>query len=463
MKIIILGAGRVGSSVAKNLMHEANDLTLIDANSEVLTSVREHLDIATICGNACDPDILEQAGAANADMLIAVTQSDETNMVACQVAHTLFGSRKKLARIRSKSFLKHRDTLFSSSQFPIDVVINPEEEVTRFIRNLITHPGAYQVLSFANGLLSLVEIRARLEGPLINRSLGELSQCIKGIPARVAAIFRNRELIIPKLETVIEKNDRIFFISPAKDVNDVLKELLEIDKPYKRLMILGGGRIGFALAKELETRMQVKVIEKNPQRARIIAEKLDETIVLTGDASDEDLLMEEGIDRKDVFCAVTGDDEVNILSAMLAKRLGTRKVMSLVDRPAYMEMIDSGSIDNAIFPQYITIGRILAHVRHGHFSRVHSLLRGRAEALEATAIGTRENSPLIGRPIDQIKMPKDSVIIGVVREMEPLIARSSLVIESGDRIITFVTDKRSIPTVEALFRNGDSSRKILVN
>lgn len=451
MKIIILGAGRVGSSVATNLAHEANDVTLVDTNPEVLNKVQEHLDIATICGNAAYPDTLLQAGANRADILLALTHHDETNMIACQVAHHLFGARKKLARIRTDAFLDARDTLFSANAIPIDFVINPEEGVTRFITDLIQHPGTHQVLSFANGLLRLVECRAKSDSPLIGQSLIDMDDRLDGIPARAAAIYRQSRLFIPKRHTVIEPDDRIFFIAPSKVINTVVSRLLEIDKPYKRLMIVGGGRIGFSLAKSLEHEMKVKVIEKNPERAREIAEQLDNAIVLTGDASSEDLLMDENIERTDVFCTVTCDDEVNILTAMLAKRLGVRKVMSLVDRPAYMDMIDSGLIDNAIFPQHITIGQVLAHVRHGHFSHVYSLLRGAAEALEAIAY----NSELVGRRIDQIRMPRGAGIIGVVREMEPLKARSSLVIERGDRVIVLVTDKRSIPAVEMLFQNED--------
>ncbi|MGR9107045.1 MAG: Trk system potassium transporter TrkA [Gammaproteobacteria bacterium] len=450
MKIIIAGAGRVGASIVSNLARESNDLILIDTNADLLAEIQQQRDIATVCGKATDPDTLSSAGAANADMLIALTDSDETNMVACQVAHTLFGIPKKLARIRSEAFLKRRDSLFRPEAIPIDVVISPEEEVTKFIRNLILYPGSHQVLSFANGLLQLCELRARADGPLIGKSLDQLSDQVDPIPVRAAAIYRNDSLLVPKSRTVIQTDDRIFFTAPTKHLNKVIGTLLEIDKPYKRLMIAGGGRVGFALAKALERQMHVKIIVKNAARARTIAEQLDHTMVLTGDVADEALLLEENIDRIDVFCAVTNDDEVNIMSAMLAKRLGARKVMSLVDRPAYMEMVDTGAIDNAIFPQYNTIGHILAQVRHGPVSRVHSLIRGKAEALEVTIRGCAKSSDIAGHRIDQVRLPPGAIIVGVIRGFEVLPSRGSVELQEGDKIIVFIYDKAAIPAVESL-------------
>ena len=458
MKIIIAGAGRVGSSIVSNLAQESNDLFLIDTNADLLAEIQQQTDIATICGNVTDPETLANAGAANADMLIALTDSDETNIVACQIAHTLFKVPKKLARIRSESFLKRKDILFCANAIPIDVVISPEEEVTRFIRNLVLYPGSHQVLSFGNGLLQLCELRAKPDGALVGKSLDELSERIGSIPVRAAAIYRNDALLIPKSKTVIEVNDRIFFTAPTRQLNKVIQSLLEIDKPYKRLMIAGGGRIGFSLAKSLETRMQVKIIVKNPARARLIAEQLDHTMVLTGDAADEALLLEENIERADVFCAVTNDDEVNIMSAMLAKRLGARKVMSLVDRPAYMEMVDSGTIDNAIFPQYNTIGNILAEVRNGPVSQVHSLMRGRAEALEVTIGGSADLSDLPRSRIEQIQLPPGAIIVGVIRGFEVLASRGNVELQEGDKIIVFIYDKSAIPAVESLHFYGQKRK-----
>lgn len=463
MKIIIAGGGRVGASIVSNLAREANDLFLIDTNAELLSEFQQQLDIATLCGNATDPDILSSAGASTADMLIALTDSDETNIVACQLAHTLFRIPKKLARIRSEAFLKRRECLFRPEAFPIDVVISPEEEVTNFIRNLILFPGSHQVLSFANGLLQLCELRAKEKGPLIGKSLRELSERVEPIAVRAAGIYRHDSILIPKSNTVIEPNDRIFFTAPTKHLNRVIRDLLEMDQPYKRLVIAGGGRIGFSLAKSLERYMQVKIVVKNSVRARAIAEQLDHAMVLTGDAADEALLLEENIDRIDVFCAVTNDDEVNIMSAMLAKRLGARTVMSLVDRPAYMEMVDSSSIDNAIFPQYNTIGHILAQVRNGPVSRVYSLIRGKAEAIEVTVCGSAHNSEVLGRPIEQIQLPRGAIIIGVIRGFDVLPSRGAMFLQNGDKIIVFIHDKTVIPAVESLLRPKTEFAQLVAN
>ena len=452
MNIIILGAGRVGSTVASNLAHESNNLTLVDTNPEVLAEISEHLDIATVCGNAAHPETLIRAGINKADMLIAVTDSDETNMMACQVTNCLFETPQKLARVRAEDYLKYRDTLFSSNAIPIDVIINPEEEITAFIRDLILHPGSQQVLSFANGAISLVEMKADANGPIQGLTIRELGNKIPDISARVAAIYRDKQILIPKFDTAIEPLDRVFFIAPSEDIQTVLTTLLELEKPYKRLIIAGGGRIGLGLARALENQMQVKIIVKNPERARWLTEQLHHSIILTGDASDENLLMEENIDRTDVFCCVTNDDEVNILCSMLAKRLGARTVMSLVDRNAYMSMVETGSIDNAIYPQHTTIGCLLAYVRRGHISRVHSLLRGKAEAFEAIVTGDEGTSKLTGKTIQQIKLPRGAYIIGVARDNQSIQARGELVVQEHDHLIVLVTDKSTIPAIESLFQ-----------
>lgn len=462
MNIIILGAGRVGTTVASNLANEANNLTLVDTDQAVLSELSEHLDIATVCGNAAHPDTLIRAGIKKADMLIAVTDSDETNMMACQVTNCLFDTPQKLARVRAEEYLRYRDTLFASNAIPIDVIINPEEEITAFIRDLILHPGSQQVLSFANGSISLVEMKADAQGPIQGLTVRQLGEKIPEIQARVAAIYRDKQILLPKFDTVIEPLDRVFFIAPSDDIQQVLTTLLELEKPYKRLIIAGGGRIGLGLARSLENQMQVKIIVKNPERAKWLTEQLHHSIILTGDASDENLLLEENIDRTDVFCTVTNDDEINILCSMLAKRLGARTVMSLVDRNAYMSMVETGSIDNAIYPQHTTIGCLLAYVRRGHISRVHSLLRGKAEALEAIVTGDEKSSKLIGKTISQIKLPSTASIIGVSRNDQSIPPRGDLVILEQDHLIVLVTDKSSIPAIESLFQTSEPLLKRLV-
>ncbi|PCI69950.1 MAG: Trk system potassium transporter TrkA [Piscirickettsiaceae bacterium] len=463
MKIIILGAGRVGFTVANNLSHENIDITLVDTDPAVIETTRERLDVAVICGNATHPDILESAGAKHADLLIAVTDSDETNMMACHIAHHLFNVPQKVARVRTPAFLNVKEQLFQPDIIPIDVIINPEEEIVSFIKKLILHPGAQQVLSFADGALSLVEAKASVGNPLIGLSLQDMSNKLHGMYARIAAIFRDEKIIIPNYSTVIEEGDRLFFIASSKDIKQVLSLLFNQNNPYKRLIIAGGGRIGLGLAKALENTLKVKIITKSRDRADQLSEELDNTIVLFGDATDENLLLDESIEKTDIFCTVTSDDETNILCSMLAKNLGARVVMSMVDRNAYMSMVDNGSIDNAIYPQHTTIGKILAQVRCGGISQVHSLLRGKAEALEATVQDNGQTSDIAGKKISAISLPKGTAIIGVVRQGKSIPATGELVLEGGDHVIMFLSDKSTVHAVEALFLPPKSLLKRLIN
>ena len=307
MKIIILGAGQVGSSLAENLASEANDITLIDQREEVLQGLQDRLDLRTVLGHAAHPEVLQSAGADDADMLIAVTDSDETNMVACQVAYTVFHTPTKIARVRSLEYLKHSN-LFSPSALPIDVLISPEQLITNYIQSLIYHPGALQVLDFADGLVQLVGVRAYYGGPLVGHELRTLRKHMPGIEARVAAIYRRGRPIIPEGHTVIEADDEVFFIAASKNIRSVMSELRRVDKPYKRVTIVGGGNIGKRVAQALERNYQVKLIDHNPDRTRVISNELSKTMVLCGDAADEELLLEENIDKTDVFCALTNDD-----------------------------------------------------------------------------------------------------------------------------------------------------------
>lgn len=453
MKIIILGAGQVGSSVAEALVSEANDITVVDADGQRLRDLQDRLDLRGVQGHASHPDVLRRAGAEDADMVLAVTNSDETNMIACQVAYTLFHTPTKIARVRARDYLIHPQ-LFTQEALPVDVLISPEQVVIDYVQRLIEHPGALQVLDFAGGRVQLVAVRAYYGGPLVGHELRELRNHMPGVDTRVAAIFRRGKPIIPEGNTVIEVDDEVFFIAALKDIRAVMGELRRLDKPLKRVMIAGGGNIGRGLAKALENKYQVKIIDHNPSRSREIAEELSRTIVLLGDAADEELLLEENIENTDVFCAVTNDDEANILSAMLAKRLGARKVMSLINRAAYVDLVESGDIDIAISPQQATIGSLLAHVRRGDVVVVHSLRRGAAEAIEAVAHGDKRTSKVVGRMIQDIKLPPGTNIGAIVRGDEVLIAHHDTVIESEDHVILFLVDKRRIKEVEHLFQVG---------
>lgn len=453
MKIIILGAGQVGASVAGNLASEANDITVVDEDAATLQDLQDRLDIRTVNGRASYPEVLSQAGADDADMIIAVTSSDETNMVACQVAYTLFHTPTKIARVRSVEYLKHA-RLFAQEALPVDVLISPEQLVTDYIEHLIEYPGALQVLDFANGSVQLVAVHAYYGGPLVGHELRELREHMPGIDARVAAIFRQGRPIVPEGDTIIEADDEVFFLAARKHIRAVMGELRKMDKPVKRILLAGGGNIGMRLASAIEHKYQIKIVEHNVERAKLLSETLDRTIVLLGDAADEELLLDENIENTDVFCALTNDEEANILSAMLAKRLGARKVMSLINRAAYVDLVQSGTIDVAISPQQATIGSLLTHVRRGDVVVVHSLRRGAAEAIEAVAHGDRDNSSVVGRAIEEIKLPKGTAIGAIVRGEEVLIAHHDVVIETDDHVILFLSDKSSIQEVERLFQVG---------
>jgi trk system potassium uptake protein TrkA len=453
MKIIILGAGQVGSSVAEVLAKEANDITVVDLDSVKLQELQDRLDIRTVVGQASHPEVLGRAGAEDADMIIAVTDRDETNMVACQVAYTLFHTPTKIARVRAVEYLSHPQ-LFTQEALPIDVLISPEQLVTDYVQRLIEYPGALQVLDFADGKVQLVAVRAYYGGPLVGHELKTLREHMPGIDTRVAAIFRRGTPIIPEGNTIIEADDEVFFIAAKRHIRVVMKELRRLDRPVKRVMLAGGGNIGTRLARALEQSYQVKIIDHNPIRSKTISELLEKTIVLYGDAADEELLLDENIEHTDVFVAVTNDDEANILSAMLAKRLGARKVMALINRTSYVDLVQSGIIDIAISPQQATIGSLLAHVRRGDVTAVHSLRRGAAEAIEAVAHGDPTSSKVVGRAIGDIKLPPGTTIGAIVRDKEVIIAHHDIVIESDDHVILFVVDKKRISEVERLFQVG---------
>ncbi len=453
MKIIILGAGQVGSSVATALASEANDITVVDADAKKLEELQSRLDLRSVAGHASHPDVLRRAGAEDADMILAVTSSDETNMIACQVAYTLFHTPTKIARVRSREYLAYPQ-LFAQEALPIDVLISPEQVVIDYVQRLIEYPGALQVLDFAGGKVQLVAVKAYYGGPLVGHELRALRDHMPGVDTRVAAIFRRGKPIIPEGDTVIEADDEVFFIAARKHIRAVMSELRKLDKPVKRIIIVGGGNIGRGLARAMEGNYQVKLVDHNAERSIDIAGELEKAIVLLGDAADEELLIEENIENTDVFCAVTNDDEANILSAMLAKRLGARKVMSLINRAAYVDLIESSDIDIAISPQQATIGSLLAHVRRGDVVVVHSLRRGAAEAIEAVAHGDNRTSKVVGRAVQEVKLPPGTGIGAIVRGDEVLIAHRDTVIESEDHVILFLTDKRRVADVERLFQVG---------
>ena len=454
MKIIILGAGQVGGSLAEHLASEANDITVVDTDGERLRDLGDRLDIRTVQGRGSLPSVLRQAGADDADMLVAVTNSDETNMVACQVAHTLFHTPTKIARVREASYLNREEQLFQNEAIPVDVLISPEQVVTNYIKRLIQHPGALQVIDFAEGAAQLVAVRAYYGGPLVGQQLRQLREHMPNVETRVAAIFRRDRPILPQGDTVIEADDEVFFIAARENIRAVMSEMRRLDETYKRIVIAGGGQIGERLAEAIESRYQVKIIEMNPARCRYLSDTLDSTVVLQGSASDRDLLLEENIADADIFLALTNDDEANIMSSLLAKRLGAKKVMTIINNPAYVDLIQGGDIDIAISPQLATIGTLLAHVRRGDIVSVHSLRRGAAEAIEAIAHGDSKSSKVIGKAIRDIGLPPGTTIGAIIRDEEVIIAHDDTVIATGDHVILFLVDKKHIRDVEKLFHVG---------
>ena len=456
MKIVILGAGQVGSSVAENLASEANDITIVDTNPDRLRGLQDRLDVRTVCGNAAHPAILTQAGLEDADLLFAVTQSDETNMVACKLASTLFNTPTKIARIRSADYLSHPE-IFSRENFAVDVPICPEQLITDYIAKLLEFPEALQVLEFAHGKISLAAVRAFHGGPLVGHPISYLRTHMPQIDARVAAIFRQDAPITPEGSTVIEAGDEVFLIAATENLRGVLRELRRMDKPVKRVMLGGGGNIGRRLAKAIENKCEVKIIEYGKANAERLAADLSNTLVLQGDVTDEELLQSENIDEMDVYCALTDDDEDNIMSALLAKRMGVRKVIALITRSSYVDLLQEGRIDIAISPMQATIGTLLAHVR-----------RGAAEALELVAHGDAKSSQVVGRRVEEIDLPEGTTIGALVRRRivagpgsvkgEPdeadqvIIAHHDTVIEADDHVIVFVLNKRMVPKVEKLFQ-----------
>jgi trk system potassium uptake protein TrkA len=457
VRIIILGAGRVGASVAESLVSEQNDITVVDTDVVQLRELQDRLDLRTVPGNGTHPSVLERAGAADADMLIATAARDETNLVACQLAARLFNVPTRIARIRAPDFQDHPE-ITGEGGFHVDHLICPEQTVCDSVLRLIEFPEALQVLEFADGRASLIVVRAYAGGPLVRHPLRDLRAAHPSVDVRVVAIFRGDSTIAPDGDTLIEPGDEVFLLSASEHIRTALSDLRAMDKPVARIMIAGGGNIGLRLARALGSRYQVKILESNALRCEYLASQLPaSTLVLHGDSTDEDLLGEERVGDMDLFIALTNDDENNIMSCMLAKRMGARRVIALINRRAYAELMQGSRIDIAIVPAQTTIGELLAHVRRGDVVAVHSLRRGAAEALEAIAHGDAKSSRVVGRRIDEIDLPRGATIGAIVRagaegSSEVIMAHHDTVVRSGDHVIVFVSNRRMIPRVEKLFQ-----------
>lgn len=466
MNIIILGAGRVGESVAESLVSERNDITVIDTNPQRLRDLQDRLDLRGVPGNGIQPSVLEAAGARDADMLIACAPADETNLVVCKLAHDLFNIQTTIARIRSPEFTQG-SPLMGRDGFAVDQVICPEASVTSYIRKLIEYPEALQVLEFAGGAVSLIAVRAVTGGPMVHHIISELPQLVPQVEMRFVAIYRKNEQgqdqrVVCDGSTRIEPGDEVFVLAATENIRRVLDALRRRDHPVRRVMIAGGGRIGLRLAREIEGSCAVKIIEPNAQRCEYLTTQLrSEVLVLNGDSTDEELLERENVEDVDLFIALTSDDEDNIMACLLAKRMGARRVLALINRRAYADLVQGTQIDIAVSPAQTVIGELLAHVRRGDVEAVYSLRRGAAEALEAVAHGDRKSSKVVGRRIDELPLPKGAQIGAIVRTIEDaetyrrvIIPHHDTVIESGDHVIVFVPRKRMVREVEKLFQVG---------
>ncbi len=452
MKILILGAGQVGATLAKYLSEDNdNDITIIDKEEINLLDLQRHLDIKTVCGFASYPNILEEADIRNMDMVIAVTRSDEGNMLACQMAHTLYQVDKKIARVRTAEYL-HRKELFSNDAIPIDFIITPEGLVTNYIKRVVEEPGAEQVFEFENGLVQLVETKAYAGTPIVGHSIKELPKHLPNIDMRIVSLYRNGQAIPAYGDTVIKDGDRVYFVTKKESVSKVLKEFRRLDKAYRNIIIAGGGRIGLNLAKHLEKNHRVRIIEQSKERVKELADELEDVLVLRGNASDEELLLEEGIENTDLFLALTDSDEINVIVSILAKRLGAHKTIALVKRNVYEDLAEqSDDVDMVISPDQITTSGILAHIRKGDTMMVHSLRQGKSEAIELIVHGDKDHSDVVGRSIGEINLPDGVVVGSIVRNNKVIMGSRVLIIEEGDHVLLVLTDVNKIHEVEKLF------------
>ena len=478
MKIIILGAGRVGQSVADSLVSERNDSTVIDTDAERLRDLESRFDLRGVVGNGIEPAVLAEAGAQDTDLLIACAAQDETNLVCCKVAQLMFNIPKRIARVRSTGFQRD-ERLVGPEGFAVDRIICPEESLTRYIGKLIDYPEAMQVREFAGGRACLVSVRARAGAPMVGHTVAEMRNSTPDVAVRLVAIYRRfpeepDRFVACAGETRIEPGDEVFVLAAREHIAHVLATLHRSDaspvRPVRRIMIAGGGRVGLHLALELGKepgRFLVKIIEDDSARCIELASRLpSDVLVLQGDTTDENLLGDESIDEIDLFLALTDDDEDNIMSCLLAKRLGARRVLALINRRSYADLMHGTQIDIALSPAQAMLGELLAYVRQGDVQAVHSLRRGVAEALEIVVRGDRKTSRVVGRKVSDLALPRD-VHIGLIvrglpdspdvsadelREPQVIIPRSGTVLESNDHVVFFLPHKRLVRDVEKLFR-----------
>ncbi|OAN43920.1 potassium transporter TrkA [Paramagnetospirillum marisnigri] len=451
MKVIVCGAGQVGFNIAHYLAGENNDVTVIDQRPDLIRKVSDTLDVQVVQGFASHPSVLEQAGAGDADMLIAVTAADEVNMIACQVAHSLFNVPTKIARVRSQSYLQPIwANLFSREHLPIDVVISPEIEVARAITRRLQVPGALDVIPLAGGKVSLIGVRCTEDCPLIHTPLRQLTVLFPDLAIVIIGIVRDGKALVPTGEDQMREGDEVYFVVDTSHVDRALGAFGREDKEARRIVIFGGGNIGLFLAQQLEEAhpgTSIKVIEANKERAEFIARTLNRTVVLNGDVLDPEILEEASVAAAEAVVTVTNDDETNILAGLLAKRYGCRRTLTLINKGTYNALVGPLGIDVVISPRAITVSNILQHVRRGRIHAVHSLHEGFGELIEADAL---ETSNLVGKPLRDVKLPVGVLIGAIVHNGQVISPRGSTVIQAGDRVILFATAE-AVKKVEKMF------------
>ncbi len=451
MRVIVCGAGRVGVGIARRLAREENDVTVIDQSKELIRKVTERLDVRGVVGNGAYPVTLEEAGAREADMVIAVTYSDEVNMVACQIAHTLFNVPTKIARVRAQAYLdpKYSD-LFSRNHIPIDVIISPEREVSEAIMQRMSTPGAFELKSFVDGRVWAVGVKLRDDCPIINTPLRQVAELFPDLKITIVGIKRGEKMWRAHADDQLEPGDQIFFIADRHDVTRALEIMGEAARQARRVIIVGGGNIGLYVAKGLEKlgAMKIRLIEQDRKRAEHIAEELERTIVLQGDGLDRAILREAGVSEAETVVAVTDNDQVNILTSVVAKREGARRSMALINDHDYGPVSEAVGIDRFIDPRATTISTILQHIRRGRIKGVYSLSDGAAELVDAVAL---ETSPLVNKPLREAPLPEGVMIGAVYRDGEVKMPTGDTIINAGDRIV-LMTMRENVKDVEQMFR-----------
>tara|TARA_Y100000589_G_scaffold68526_2_gene60212 strand:+ start:205 stop:1575 length:1371 start_codon:yes stop_codon:yes gene_type:complete len=448
-KIIVFGGGQVGSSVAKILSDDGNDITLVDVDKSVLENLRDKMDIKTVHGLASHPSVQKLADAENSDMVIAVTGSDEVNMAACHVAKNVYNVPKIIARLRANEYLSDEDG-FDKKLFSIDEVISPNILITDNVKNIIDHPGAFQAFKFASGKVHVIAAKVLANGPLARKRLSEFKEHMPNVEVKVVAIFRDKKYLIPDGETFVMPDDDVLFIATEENMR-FMSELRKVTDEPHNVMIAGGGRVGSALAKKLEGLYNLKLIEKDKTVAQSISESLSNTVVLHSDIADETMLKNENINNVDYYCAVTNDDQMNILSAKLAKDMGAGRTIAIVNKSSYRNLV-SKEIDIVVSPEDITIGSLLASVRTSDIVSVNRIANIDGEVMEIIAHGDKKTSKLVGKKISELELPKSIIIGAIVRENEVLLTNEDIEIIAEDHVIIFALNRKELPIIEKMFQ-----------